>query len=372
MSILAVSGDIGGARAVIGVLEKLSADQIPFSFVDNGFLSKEAPASWNKVPAVLEGSDSLKNMFADGCFETLIFTSSVKDVLPLRIARLAKEYGLKVIHLLDNWMNYKRRLEMDSYDALVPDTYVVMDDLAFQEACDDGIPLEILTIAGQPALASLANAFKNHNNDKKRENFQRLGLDLRKKLIVFISEPAEADQGSCIQDPCYRGYTEKKVISELCRNMQEYSSKYQLGIAAHPREDIDGLEKIWQQSRGQLQGGVLNDVAGREAVILADGVAGMASILLYEAWLINRPVISLQPGLRNQQLATIKKRSGVFSITDNSDWHSTIDSWLDKVDTSSGFDGIKNDLKLHMNAAEKIAAIVSSCAKDLVIGEAIR
>jgi len=368
MSILAVSGDVGGARALIGVLEKLSADKRSFSIIDNGFLSKEAPADWHRISAVLEGPDSLNNLFSNGYFKTLVFTSSVKDILPLQIARLAKAYGLSVIHLLDNWMNYRRRLEMDGQDMLLPDIYVLMDELAFQEACGDGIPPSILMVAGQPAMASLGQDFKNYSDDKKQESFQRLGLTLPKKLIVFISEPVEADQGIGFENPCYRGYTEKTVIRELCQKLQCFSSKYQLGIIPHPRDDIEGLEKIWQQSRGKLEGDVFQKVTGREAIFIADGVAGMASILLYEAWLINRPVISLQPGLRNRQLALIKKRRGVFAVTNNSDWGNIMDSWLDKVDVSSRCTKIKNALKLHTNATKKIAEIVLACAESSSIG----
>ena len=49
----------------------------------------------------------------------------------------------------------------------------------------------------------------------------------------------------------------------------------------------------------------------RHSLHHADAVVGMTSLLLYEAWLLGKPVASLQPGLRNEALRALALRKGV-------------------------------------------------------------
>lgn len=358
MSILAVAGDVGGARAVIPVLDYLASVGESLTIVDYGFLTNEAPNSWKRTPAILRGKDSLEHLFDTERFKVLIFATSVKDAFPLRVAQLARRFGVYVICLLDNWMNYRHRLRMNGQQVFLPDLYMVMDALAFEGACADGIPASILRVIGQPALASLGEEYRKWSMEDRRRKFEALGLREEKKLIVFISEPAEADQGSGPEFPRYRGYTEKTVLRELCARLQPFSDKCQLGIVRHPREQFDGLNKLWQECHGTLRGGLLEIDKGRQAVFLADGVAGMASILLYEAWLINKPVISLQPGLCKPQLNVMEQREGIFCITSAAEWDAVMREWMDEVDKLGESLGFKKDLELHVQAARNAGGII--------------
>lgn len=356
MSILAASGDIGGGRALFVVLEELVSRNCLFSIIENGFLAKNSPAEWHRIPA---DSRVIESIFADRQIKVFVFTSSIKDTVALRIARVGKKQGAYIVYLLDNWMNYRQRLEMDGQTMLVPDKYVVMDDLAFEEACADGIPRSVLDVAGQPVLAQLGHQFEQWNKDNNRiEYFKKLNFDPRKKLIAFISEPAEADHGSDATNPLYRGYTEKTVLKKLCSKLQPFADKYQIALVPHPREDVKVISKQWQECSGELQGGIVKLDSGRQAIFLADGIAGMASILLYEAWLLNKSVISLQPGLCKPHLDIMQKRNGVFCVTEDGQLDKVIDNWLVEIDQPRDIKETKNELKLHMRAPELVADII--------------
>jgi len=229
-----------------------------------------------------------------------------------------------------------------------PDLYLVMDDLAYEGACADGLPATALKIVGQPALASLNKEYRQ-TKLKKRGN--------GKKLLVFISEPAEADQGAGVESPQYRGYTEKTVLKEFCKRLNSFSDKYLIGIAPHPRENREELFKFWQKFRGNLEGGLL-EKGGREAVFAADGVAGMTSILLYEAWLINKPVISLQPGLCKNDLNFMRKRQGVLCVTEHNEWGNAMDEWLGQLAEPKENRNFRDELKLHEQAPANIGEIL--------------
>lgn len=360
MSVLAVAGDVGGARVIIPVLACLSDKGQSFAIVDHGSLTCEAPALWKRIP---KDGNSLQGLFKSGYFKVLIFGTSVKDTTALKIARLARSFKVFVICLLDNWMNYRRRLEVDNEPMFLPDIYMVMDEPAFQQALDEGIPASVLRVVGQPALASLEAEFHQWTVHNKNQMFERFGLNKGKKLIVFISEPAEADNGSGPEFPQYRGYTEKTVLKELCNRLQSFSDKYQMAIIPHPRQDVNDLNNLWRQCCGNVEGGLLR-INGRHSNFLADGVAGMTSILLYEAWLINKPVISLQPGLCKPHLDIFQKRKGIFCITDNSQWQPAMKAWSDEIDSVREPAALKQDIKVHSQAPENVARIIIGCLNN--------
>jgi hypothetical protein len=107
-----------------------------------------------------------------------------------------------------------------------------------------------------------------------------------------------------------------------------------------------------------MTGGLLQLKNGRQAVFLADGVAGMTSILLYEAWLINKPVISIQPGLRRQQLDIFRKRKGIFCVTEICKWNMAMTAWMCEINKSGKFNGFRKGIELHMQAPYKVGKII--------------
>ena len=329
MSILIVSGDIGGAKAVGAVLSMLSDYTKDFYVVRHREFNI-SNNDWKTIDIEIINENTWSLVFDTLDIKILLWSTSVSDIFPLRLARKAKELGVYVICLLDNWMNYKFRLEIDGEKPLIPDCYMVMDQLAYDEAIRDGIPENILKITGNPALASINSEYRKYCNSYRCIKSEELSIG-SKKLVVFISEPAEMDQGSDNTFPNFRGYTEKTVLKHFCENMQSYADEIYIGIISHPRENKEELLKSWDCYRGKLEGGCINVKNGREAVFLADGVSGMTSILLYESWLLNKPTLSLQPNIQNDSLRALEKRKGIVCLVDNSQWHEKILKWCDKV-----------------------------------------
>jgi hypothetical protein len=289
--------------------------------------------------------------------DRLVFASSVHDTLPLSIARCAQRLGIPVMHVLDNWTGYRRRLEMDGLPALVPDVYTVMDACALQAAIQDGVEASILEVTGQPALATLADELRALSADELLQRRQSLGFAQQKILIVFVSEPVAQDQGVSPAAPHYRGYTEKDVLQLFCRHLQPLADQVEMALLSHPRQNREALSGLWQHCRGALRGGVITGISGREAVWCADGVAGMASILLYEAWLLGKPVISLQPDLRQAALRMLQQRQGVVFVDTYAEAAKAIGRWGEALQPGLRHTPHSN-LDLHRTAAAKIMTIL--------------
>lgn len=353
--ILFSATDVGGARAIIPVLHELEKLSQPFFITDDGILSEETPPSYQRIPHQLIDDKSHFSAFLNSNnIRLLVFGTAVKDRLPIYHCAWAKEIKVPTVCLLDNWMNYRARLELEDIGLVLPDYYFVMDRLAYQEALADGIPETILEITGQPGLSSLAVESRNFQKDVIRNKF---GFKPDKFLLVFVSEPASTDQGYNRSFPTYRGYTEFDVLTCLKPLLDDLKSKIELAILAHPRDDKERLRNYCTDLfSNQIDWRFLNIPAGREAVFLTDGVIGMASILLYEAWLLQKPVISIQPNLRQEHLRYLEKRPGLHFSTEKAELSAIFQLWWQEVmDAKFKKPNLRDDLKLHLQAPKKIS-----------------
>ena len=364
MKLLAVSGDPGGARALQIVLKYFFERYKPFIVVDHGFLGQEAPQNWPRIAPDMDDAESkLHEYFKKGVFFAFIFTSSVTDIVPLRLARMARRFGVPIIHLLDHWGNYAKRLEIDGEPRLIPDIYAVMDDLAFSEAVQDGIPTNVLRITGHPRLSGLADEWDKfrHNSQEKLKNKALLSSD--KFLIIFFSEPIEQDVETGNFTKWIGKYTEKDVLKWLCDYFQPYSESVQLGIVPHPREYSQDLEEVWKNSCQKLEGGLFSCTDSREALFLADGVVGINAILLYEAWLLGRPVLSVQIGFSRSDICSILLQKEIIFVTDSAQWKKKVWSFTQEIQSKSRLNSRTPDLEFHNNALENISMCIDEFTK---------
>jgi len=358
MKVLFASGDVGGARAILPIVERCLEKGIDAAFVDNGHISKEAPSHLLRIAPELLGS---KEQFDDFLFKSdirvFVFASSLKDSTALTLARWMKAHNIPVIHVLDHWNSYQSRMETDGLPAFIPDHYAVMDSIAFEAATEAGIDESILLITGQPALSNLAAEFAQWKTKIDRSILDHYGFDPNKRLISFISEPVEHDQGATLENPGYRGYTEKEVIRRFCEILQPFAKDIQIAILPHPREEQESLDELWNAHKGELFGRILNLSKGRYGVFMSDGVAGMGSVLMYEAWLLGKPVISLQPGLRIPSLQMLQHRQDVVFVDTDSEISKCLTEWITKVINGIKHEG-RSDLIMHEKSTELICNLI--------------
>jgi hypothetical protein len=279
--------------------------------------------------------------------DVVIFASSVKDAVALSLARDAEAQGIPTIHVIDSWTMYRDRMATDGRPPFIPTLYAVIDDLAAESAAAAGIPRAVLRITGQPALdltgTHVAAGISHH--DKVR--------------LLFVSEPAAADQGTSAASPTFRGYTEATVLPLFCRALQPLAGTLEVHLLPHPREKPGEVEAAWAAHKGNLQGAVMAQNA-LEGLGRFDGIAGMASLLLYQAWLLGRPVLSIQPGLRVDALRQIGQRQGVVLIDQAADATEKIYAWATGVAANQPLQP-RPELALHARSAEHILTL----AQDL-------
>ncbi|MFK8082832.1 MAG: hypothetical protein AB8B97_21340 [Granulosicoccus sp.] len=329
MKILFAAGDVGGARAILPVARMAERRGHKVLAHAHGTLRDEGSSGWHW----LDTHDIHQNSIDA---DIVLYATSVADNHAIQIASKAQQAGKPCIHVLDNWSSYSERIER-----LIPDAYTVMDQLALDEALAAGVPAEILHITGHPDLAKLS--------DEKN----RFSGPTTAKTILFVSEPAAQDGGVV-----KRGYDEavvmKAFFSALC-SIEDRA--IDVRIAPHPREDRQAVQSrantVCAQLEPPLTFSMVSSSDVRTALHSSSHVIGMSSILLYEAWLLGRSVLSLQPGLKPTFTKSLSQRNGLLFHDDDKGISEAVDTWLSRNPGPA-----TEELVSHQNAAQSVMTLI--------------
>lgn len=337
--LLFAAGDVGGARALLPVIALASAyGQRPW-VLKHGALTteKNVAGDWIGVTDLL---------FADPAHHpgAYLFAGSVADQTPLRLARQARASGIPTIFVLDSWTSYAARLAMDGLEPFVPDAYCVPDRKAEADAKRDGVTATI-AVTGQPAFADV---LLESRGDAPRA---RPGIK-----VLFVSEPAEADHGRS------RGYTETDVMTGIAEALQGWEGRLMIDVLPHPRDDAAKVAALWNNVRGDIPGEILEKNTLR-SVVDYDGVAGMASVLLYRAWLLGLPVLSCQPGLLLDPLRQFGEREAIVLVDKIDTSRAQIQAWAKGL-VAGRTPVLRPDAHQHAGAAEAILRIAHKLGYD--------
>lgn len=349
------ASEVGSARAVLPVCALCYEREVPFVVTDQGYLGRATNPDWGVLRHCPDDPDEMRIFLLDSHASVLVFSVNIKDPMPLRLARVANSINIPTIHVLDYWNGYSLRMKMDGEGMFKPSAYVVPDDFAAQAAVVEGIDPAIVKALGQPAFSDTISCFEKATARNRKDAITSLGLDPEKKTILFISEPVAEDYGSSEnENRGFKGYTEKDVISVFYAAVSSYSPDLEVCVLPHPREDAGSLGKLWKALGGETVGRVTPNLRARDLLPFVSAVVGMASTLLYEAWLVGVPVLSLQPGLKLDSLRMMKGREGVMFLEEKNNVIEKAESWLSGIITHTQKRGFRQELQLHQDATERI------------------
>jgi len=334
--LLFAAGDVGGARALLPIIALAAARGQPTLILRHGAITAEpVSGAWIETDALSFGDPALRP-------RAFIFAGSVADPVPLRVARAAAAAGIPTIFVLDSWSSYGSRLATDGLDPFKPDVYCVPDEKAKSDARRAGVTCTI-EVTGQPAFAGvLAEAQTPAARAASRTK------------ILFVSEPVEADHGRS------RGYTEAEAMTAIARGLQPLAAHVEVDVLPHPRDDVPRIASLWTGARGSLAGEILGQNTLR-SVVDYDAVAGIASVLLYRAWLLGRPALSCQPGLVLPSLRQFGERDGIVLIDEMDGAPRRIQAWAEAL-TPGRPAVLRPEAMQHAAAAEMILQIAAKSA----------
>jgi hypothetical protein len=349
--IFCAAGDPGGSRALMPVIDELERRGRRCLVLDHGFLGRELRAGLRD--RLIPDERAEKALASARAF---LFGSSATDGRPLALARKAALLGRPTIHVLDNWSSYRRRLTTDGAEAFIPDLYMVMDEEAHQGAAAEGVPEDRLRITGHPGLNALAGLVHGGRPRPSAETLAGLELPADKTIVAFASEPLRRVLGTDLNSPGHYGFTEDRVLASLAAALRPAADGLYLAILPHPKDNDQELLEMWARIGPGIDGRVLRLPEGYSILSLIHGLAGMASILLYDAWLCGLPVLALQPGCRAESLRRFSRLPGLDYVDDEALIPQAVNGWLQKTKTWHAHP--RPELDFHLSAPAAVANLV--------------
>lgn len=215
--------------------------------------------------------------------------------MEIKLWNEAKKLNLPSLAVLDQWLNYRQRFVDLKGDVCLPTGIAVMDNFAKSEMLDLGFPEDLIFSIGYPYLENLGVGF--HSNNKSKV-----------KKILFVSEPRREDIDL--------GYHEVEIFEHVLKALKKNFCDFriELVIKLHPRNDPKDFQGIIGSSEGLNIEIASPRASGRQLIKEMDVVVGMSSMLLLEAVLMEKPVVSVQIGLNQVDPFMLSRRKVLPSV----------------------------------------------------------
>jgi len=302
IKILAFAGQAGGAAALAPICRAILAEEWQLQLLSkdpgSAFFRKEG---MEPVDVPFFNPTALTELCEEKLqgLPDLVITSATSlpfvDMTEKYLWRWGDERDIVTVGILDQWQNYALRFSgLGDKDRLayLPDYIFVMDEWAKKEMIEEGISEELIVITGQPAFDTV---LKEHNDlISQRDNIKdELGISKQAAVVTFVAEALRKDFGDAL------GYDEQTTLKFLGDTLNEISDcnknlEIEFVVKLHPENKYEKFEWIvskWPVLKKQI---IMGNISPRKVIEVSDLVIGMSSILLVEAMLAEKTVVSLQ------------------------------------------------------------------------------
>ena len=238
---------------------------------------------------------------------TYIFLGTSLNEYEHNWRKLGVKHNIKVISFIDHWTNYVERFSFN--DELIFGNEVrVVNEIAKKEAIRAGVPEKLIVISGNPYYKKVKEF---HPKILKKEFFHSLNINIKKKVILFISDDIKRSFPSDLKGNCTLGFDEYSVLSELMISLTsiDIDLKYfQLILKLHPKSDLNKFEEILKNVPQNLNVITIKDCDSLSINYFSDYVIGMFSNMVVESYLMNKNILRIQIGQKNKDLLKYKKK----------------------------------------------------------------
>lgn len=241
-------------------------------------------AAGRKFPEYRKTNKDILNTLLDYCNGQVPFMlvtgTSWNSEIEAEAIRLCNSKEIPTVSILDYWSNYKERFRIGN-EYVFPKHLFVMDQLAFDEASEDGIPMEVMQIVGQPGFDFYIHKGRGVPKSDTLESNHK---------ILFLSQPLSDLYGD------REGYTEFDAFEGVLKAGRSMGCG--VYIKFHPKEN----ERMVALYNKYGVDGSLEEICGEYRVVI-----GMTTMGLLQCYLLGVPVLSYQPNLVGTEKCIINK-----------------------------------------------------------------
>jgi hypothetical protein len=201
--------------------------------------------------------------------------------------KFLKSKKSRVFFLLDHWHNsYKNFYDTDSRKFFLPEKIFCIDAFMKKELVSGGIDAGTIQALGHPALE---DTFNKKIDKKACEKIKRTH-GIHGKVLTLYLDPIPRSRKIEI------GYCDTEVVDLVCRSFHNFAKDYTLIIKCHPRTEIEKIQDtVSKFGVGKiLISSNLKNIDDNQILNISDKVAGMTSIMLAHALVLDKPTRSIQ------------------------------------------------------------------------------
>lgn len=373
--ILVFSRDPGGANTVIPLIQALKNKNYEVLLYGKDIALKKYSECnltgkdiTNKIKIINE--NNIFNFISELSPDFIITGTSGDDFTERFIWKASEILNIPSFAILDQWINYGLRFsnymieDISRYDlerkhSYLPSKILVMDEYAKQEIINEGISEKYIYVSGQPHFDTLTNKVNGIRGEKVQEFRRNNEINEQDILITFVSEPISKTYNETDFSEHYWGYSERTIFKEFLKILKkvtlEFEHAIKIIIKLHPKENEDNYDDY--KSDVCLKNFNIDIKIDKESdsIFLAkssDLVVGMSSMLLIEAAIIKKPVISVQMGLKRENPFILDRMNKIKSILNEKQ----LDDFLRDFILNKKY--VLNTFSVENNATEKVIELM--------------
>ncbi|MEM6600323.1 MAG: hypothetical protein AAF649_02950 [Verrucomicrobiota bacterium] len=291
MKLSVVAGDAGGAAALAPCIKEASVR----GFEITCYAYSVAGEIWmNHGIDAQRASEKICDLG-----DALLLGSSLNDeMLELKYIDEARKQNVPSYSFVDAWVNFGERFIDVNQELHWPDRMFVTDKHAQKLMVQAGMESSRIDVTGNPALDEINRYLELKSRAQYKKALRKIyQIPEENFLWLYVSQPLSIMPNSDIDE----NEVKDLFLGGLTKLGRETGRDGSVLVKPHPRESKGNIRKQWSGSQEGIQ--VLfaedseNDV--NEHALGADAVIGMNSMALVQAAILNIPVLSIQPGVKN-------------------------------------------------------------------------
>ncbi len=259
-----------------------------------------AVEDWDSVRDI----DAISARLADGqVAEIVTGLSDRDDRTPQKLWFAAKALGARTTALLDDTTvahrmaraDLDQRFRLPDGELVLPSVIAAIDDQSRNALIAAGIPADTITVIGHLHIHRFRRIAADMPEDSVRALRESWGAQDSDHVVLFASEPlremaAEGKQRDVDELAVLTDLLERIRVGDPITTNREPDSTIVV-VRPHPREDDSKFAALPHDMKPRTL--VSRDGSSAQAILAADTVVGISSMMLVEAASIGRPAHSM-------------------------------------------------------------------------------
>jgi hypothetical protein len=312
--ILFFSCEPGGAEVLIPVIKLVSQVTsyhiIVLSYGLGAERFRQKEVEYIEISRVVKNDSAIINAYRPNLIITSATSLPDRDMSEKYRWHNSRLAGIPTIAFLDQWQNYVLRFSGAAADerlAYIPNYINCINAIGKSDMIHEGFCTHGLVQFGHPYLTSLKILATQVDVFEIRK---ALGIEPAHRLILFASEAIQEHFGYT------RGYDQYDALRMFMDLMSQSTKDVRPLIKLHPKDELEGYVQVLRDYPELHALIITNEVRPVECIQIADEVYGMTSIILIEAYVLGKKVVSLQPRLKVEDPMVLSRLGYIQKITD--------------------------------------------------------